>query len=69
MGYKMCRKSDKYKLVYKLKKCGSVNAKFVWFAKVGNKQKHFNKEREAAIFVDLRLIEKGNEPVNILRRK
>lgn len=69
MGYTMDRKSDKYKLVYKLKNNDSVNNTFHWFAKVGKKQKNFRTEREAAKWVDLRLIEKGKEPVNILVRK
>ena len=69
MGYRMDRKSDKYKLVYKVKNLNSVNSTFDWYAKVGKKQKHFRTEREAAKWVDLRLIEKGKEPVNILVRK
>lgn len=69
MGYTMDRKSDKYKLVYKLKCRHSVNNTFDWFAKVGKKQKNFRTEKEAAKWVDLRLIEQGKEPVNILVRK
>lgn len=37
-------------------------AKYKW-------AKYFNNEREAAIAVDKKLIEKGKEPVNILKRK
>lgn len=40
-----------------------------WFAKLGKKQKWFKDERDAAKWIDLRLIEQGKEPVNILIRK
>jgi len=41
----------------------------VWYAKLGKKQKWFNSEREAGKWVDLRLIERGSEPCNVLVRK
>jgi len=40
-----------------------------YFASVGTKCKSFTDERDAAKFVDMKLIEKGKEPVNILVRK
>lgn len=40
-----------------------------YYAKVGRKCKSFANERDAAKFVDLKLIEQGKEPVNILVRK
>ena len=36
---------------------------------VDKKQKYFKTEKEAAKFADLKLIEQGKEPVNILIRK
>jgi hypothetical protein len=41
----------------------------VWLGQLGLKKKMFDTEREAALFVDKKLIEKGKEPVNILVRK
>jgi len=69
MGYLMDRKSDKYKLVYKLKCLNSTNATQLWKGQVGEQRKQFKTEIEAAKWVDLRLIEKGRDPVNIFVRK
>lgn len=57
-------KHDKYKYVYR-----TIHNKWKWHAQVGRKQKDFECDREAAKWVDLRLIENGKEPVNILIRK
>lgn len=44
--------------------------KTIYKGKVGRKAHlGFDSEREAALFVDRTLIEKGQEPVNILKRK
>ena len=56
------RKSTKYKYVYLYHKQSS-NSKFVWTASYNKKVKHFTEEKDAAKWVDLRLIEEGKEPV------
>jgi hypothetical protein len=64
------KKSD-YKSKYKgvsLLVCRKVDTK-VWRGNLGKKQKYFDNEKDAAKWVDLRLIEQGKEPVNILVRK
>lgn len=66
----VCKKND-YKSKYKgvsLLDCTSGTTK-QWRGNTGKKQKYFETEKEAAKWVDLRLIEKGKEPVNILVRK
>ena len=40
-----------------------------FLAQLGDKQKTFKHERDAARFVDILLIEQGKDPVNILKRK
>lgn len=40
-----------------------------WRGVIYGNGKSFRAEREAAIYIDKRLIEKGKEPVNILVRK
>ena len=40
-----------------------------WRGAIYGNGKSFRTEREAAIYIDKRLIEKGKEPVNILVRK
>lgn len=64
-GYKKGYKS-KYKYVV-LEWDSKGNEK--WIAGIFGNRKPYNTEREAAIAVDKRLIEKGKEPVNILVRK
>ena len=61
---KILEKSE-YKNVYKVE----IGSKTQYRANVFNVQKYFDEERDAAKWVDLRLIEKGKEPVNILVRK
>lgn len=63
--FKMQRKSEKYKNVYLYTKGDQE----LWLATLGKKQKYFDTERAAAKFIDLTLIKKGKEPVNILVRK
>lgn len=66
MAYLSEGKSDKYKYVYKLKCVNSANATQLWQGQVSKQKKLFKTEREAAKWVDLQLIAKGREPVNIL---
>jgi len=40
-----------------------------WMGKRWKNGKHFDTEREAALYVDKQLIEQGKEPINILVRK
>jgi hypothetical protein len=63
---KRIRKSDKYKYValYKTK-----DGKERWKAQILGYGYFYNTEKEAAKQVDLKLIEKGKKPVNILVRK
>ena len=64
--FKRIPKSSKYKYVTKL--IGQNN--YVrWYANVLGGSKSFETERAAAKWVDLRLINKGKEPVNVLVRK
>ena len=59
-------KSDKYKGVYRVE---LSNIPY-WYASQGKyKKTGFETEREAGLWVDMRLIEEGEEPVNILKRK
>ena len=64
--FKRIPKSSKYKYVTK-RECerGVIR----WYADCLGGSKSFEKERDAAKWVDLRLIEKGKDPVNILVRK
>ena len=65
-NHKEINKSSKYKYVRK-KICenGNVN----WIARVYGVTKCFDTEREAAKWVDIRLIKTGKKPVNVLVRK
>ena len=67
-GRKMKRipNSSKYKYVALLELEKGYTS---WQGCVLGKSRHFKTEREAAKWVDLRLIDKGKEPVNILVRK
>ena len=69
MGYKTDFKSKQYKHVRKLISQDSVNATKLWQGSICNGSRLFDTEKEAAKWVDLKLISKGREPVNILRRK
>jgi len=68
MSQRVEHKSYKYEHVYKVKK-ESSGSLFVWWASVAGACKNFKEEREAAKWVDMRLISKGKEPVNVLVRK
>ena len=68
MGYKFDFKSKSYKNVYKVICTNSVNATKLWCGYVLGKSKLFLTEREAAKFVDMRLIENGKEPINVMKR-
>lgn len=63
----------KGKSKYKYVSCQELNGELVWrgvFLKNGSGNgKTFKTEREAALYVDKKLIEQGKEPVNILVRK
>ena len=63
-GLKIIGKS-KYKYVSQIETAGNV----WWRGVIYGNGKSFKTEREAAIYIDKRLIEKGKEPVNILVRK
>jgi hypothetical protein len=63
-GLKYLGKS-KYKYVSKIESAGKV----YWRGRIFDTGKSFKTEREAAIYVDKKLIEKFKEPVNILVRK
>ena len=59
---------SKYKHVQGLQ--NDKSDKVYWVIhKKGVGKNHFNTEREAAIAVDKMLIRKGEEPVNVLKRK
>ena len=64
--FKRIKKGSKYKYVSKMI---SQKGRVVWRSKVLGASKYFDTEKEAAKWVDLRLIEKGKEPLNILVRK
>ena len=68
MSQRVEYKSEKYKHVYKVKK-ESSDSLFVWWASVAGVCKNFKDEREAAKWVDMRLISKGKDPVNVLVQK
>jgi hypothetical protein len=65
-NHKELNKSSKYK--YVRKKIGEKGFEN-WIARCLGAVKCFDNERDAAKWVDLRLIDKGKEPVNILVRK
>ncbi len=58
-------KSDKYKRVY----IYEIKDVIMYQGVFGKKHRYFKTEKEAALFVDKKLIELGKEPVNILVRK
>lgn len=57
---------SKYKYVWFVEKIFAGKITTQWRGEVLGKNKYFESEREAAIYVDKRLIEKGKNPVNIL---
>ena len=57
--------SNKYKNVYLY----DFGNKQMWCGSCYGASKYFDKETDAAKYVDLRRIEKGKEPINILKRK
>lgn len=57
--------SDKYFGVYKNEKKGVSKP---WKGQLGSKKKLFKTEKEAAIFVDIKFIEEGKKPKNILKK-
>ena len=57
--------SKVYKYVSKYK----MGAKILWLGKVLRTGKTFDTEREAALYVDKVLLNKGKKPVNILVAK
>ena len=63
---------SRYKYVY-LRQKTSANDNKIWYGCVTRnykrKTKCFETEREAALFVDLALINFKEEPINILKRK
>ena len=65
-GFNRVSKSDKYKYVSKYE---NVKGQVKWNASIDGFTKYFEEEREAAKWIDLKLIEKGKNPVNVLIRK
>lgn len=63
--FKYIENSKNYKYVQKYKKGDKIK----WLGKVLRTGKTFETEREAALYVDKVLINKGKEPVNILVSK
>lgn len=72
---KLIRRSDTYKYVTLITSTDFNNVDEVWVADLrhasgGKKNTLFYKtEKEAAIAVDLELIKRGKEPINVLTRK
>jgi hypothetical protein len=64
-AFKYIENSKTYKYVQKYKEGDKIK----WLGKVLRTGKTFKTEREAALYVDKVLINKGKEPVNILVRK
>jgi hypothetical protein len=64
--FKRIPKSSKYKYVAKMV---GQNNYVMWIANCLGASKHFENEKEAAKWVDLRLISKGKQPVNVLVKK
>lgn len=62
-------KSEKYKYVYVL----DYGNLYRYLAEINRKgyrcRKYFDTEREAGLYIDKKLLELGEEPVNILKRK
>ena len=63
---KRIRKSSKYKYVALFKTKEGVDR---WVATIMGNTKSYDTEKEAALSVDKKLINKGKDPVNILIRK
>lgn len=61
---KMIGKS-KYKYVSQIELSNGI----WWRGAINGTGKSFRTEKEAAIYIDKKLIEKGKEPVNILKRE
>jgi len=64
-AFKYIENSKTYKYVQKYKEGDKIK----WLGKVLRIGKTFETEREAALYVDKVLLNKGKEPVNILVRK
>ena len=64
-AYTYIEGSKVYKYVSKYKH----GTKILWLGKVLKTGKNFDTEREAAIYVDTVLLNKGKKPVNILKAK
>lgn len=68
----MSEKTSKYKGVCKVKNISAKWAKKDWQASITTNEgrqafKYFESEREAALWVDMKLIAMGRHPVNILK--
>lgn len=61
--------SEKYKYVYKYKRLAERD--IIFKTRIGrcNWQNYYLTEREAGIAVDVKLIENGLDPVNVLKKK
>lgn len=64
--YKSYNKSSQYKYVRRCERL--VDGVVIWEGILLGVCRIFSTEREAAIWADKKLIEKGKEPVNILKR-
>lgn len=60
--------SKKYKYVSRICMNGNELWRGTFFKNGKGNGKNFETEREAAIYVDKKLIENGKEPVNLLKR-
>lgn len=60
---------SKYKGVYKIKPRSKNPDEKLWLASLNRNTRLFMTEKEAAKAVDMYLISKGKDPVNILVRK
>lgn len=69
MGYVVEFKSKKYANVNKVRSTTATNIEKAWQGSISGSVRNFATEKEAARWVDLQLIAKGKEPVNILIRK
>jgi len=69
MGYVVEFKSKKYKNVNKVYSPNSTNLVKQWQGSIYGSVRNFATEKEAARWVDIQLIAKGKEPVNVLMRK
>lgn len=72
--FKRMSKSNKYKHVYCIPGPPGENRNKIWCARLKApngriSSKFFDTEREAAIAADVKLIELGKQPVNVLKRK